>query len=76
MDLIDRCGCNVDCGLISEGKVCSPDIIVDGLRKMDYVEAFFTKEVRCLLCSVSAEDNNTIEALLCQDRSHPEHASA
>ena len=40
VDAVDCVGRNVYCTLEAECHVCSPDIIVDGLRQMDDIQAF------------------------------------
>ncbi len=64
VDLVDCCRRDIDCRLIAECKVRPPDIVVNGLRKMNDIESFLAKKVCGLLCSVSAENYDAVKAKL------------
>ena len=64
MDTVNSfCG-NIDSTLEAKGHICSPEVIVDRLRKCDHIESLFPKKVCCLLCSVSSKDNQTVKTQL------------
>ena len=53
MDTINGFTGNIHCTVESEGHICSIDIIINGLRKMDDIQSLFPKEVRCFLGAVT-----------------------
>ena len=42
MNAVDSVCCNIYCTLEPECHICTPDIIVDGLRQMDDIQTFFS----------------------------------
>ena len=61
MDAVDCIGGDIHSALEAEGDIGSPDIVVDGLWKRYHVTAFLTEEIRCLMGTVTTEDNQTIQ---------------
>ena len=64
MDAVNGLGCDLQCTLETECHVCAPDIVINGLRKMDDIQSLFTEKIGCFLCAVSAEDHKTVKAEL------------
>ena len=62
MDAVNGIGCDLQRTLETKGHVCSPDIIINSLRKMDDIQAFLTEKIGCFLCSVSTENHKTVKA--------------
>ena len=61
MDTVNTVRCDINCTLESKGHVGTPDIIIDGLGEMDDIESLFTQKIGCLLCSITAQDHQTIQ---------------
>ena len=61
MDAVDCICSNIHCALETKRHISSEDIIVDGLRKMDDVQPFFTEKVCSLLCTISTKDHEAVQ---------------
>ena len=61
MDIIYDVCCNIYCALKAESDVCTPDIVVYGLRKRDDVHSGVHKEFRALLGTVSSHYQETVK---------------
>ena len=64
MDPVDRICGDINRTLESKRHVRSPQIIVDGLRKSDHVQAFLAEHVRSLVSSVSSKYHKTVQVQL------------
>ena len=53
MDAIDSLCRYINCTLKTECHICSVNIIVNGLWKMNNIESFLAKQIGCLLCTVT-----------------------
>ena len=66
------CG-NIYGTLESKSHVCSKDIVVNRLRKMNDVQAFLSQKIGCFLGSVSSQDYQTVQAELIVSLLHGFH---
>ena len=57
------CG-NIHSALEAKGHVCAPNIVVDGFGEMNDIQSFFSQQVRCFLCAVSAQNNQAVQTQL------------
>ena len=64
MNTVNRIRCNINCTLETKGHICTVDIIINRLRKMNNIKSLFTKEICGLLGTVTAKDNKTIQIQL------------
>ena len=61
MNFINDIGGNIHCGLITKGNLGAPQVIVDGLRQGDDIQALFTQQVCGLGGAIAAQDNQTVK---------------
>ncbi len=64
MDPVDRIRCDINRTLESERHICSPEIIVNGLRQCNDIQTFLTEQVRCLVRPVSSEYHKAVQVQL------------
>ena len=64
MDPVDRIRSDINRTLEAECHICSPQIIVDRLRKSDHIEPFFAEHIRSLVCSVSSQYHKAVQVQL------------
>ena len=64
MDAVNGICCDLQSALEAKGHICTPDIIINGLRKMDDIQAFLAEKIGGFLRSVSAEDHKTVKTEL------------
>ena len=64
MDAIDSLCRYINCTLKTECHICSVNIIVNGLWKMNDIEPFLTKQIGSLLRTISAKDHQTVQSKL------------
>lgn len=64
VDAVD-CICSyIDRALEAKGHICAVDIIVDCLWQMNDIKSLFPEKIGCLLCAVSAQNNETVKTKL------------
>ena len=60
-----NCLCsNIHRTVKSKGHIRSIYIVVNGLRKMNDIQSFLTKQVCCFLCTVATENHQTVQTQL------------
>ena len=64
MDSVDCFGCDIYCTLETKRHICSPEIVVDRLRKRNHIQTFFSQQIRSLMCSITSKDYQTIQIQL------------
>ena len=64
MNAVDCIRCDIDGTLKTKGHIRSINIIVNGLREMNDIQPLFPKQVCRLLCSVTAQDDQTVQIQL------------
>ena len=61
VDLVDRGGRDIYSTLETKGHFCSPQIIVDGLGKRDYIEALLAEQIGSLGGTVAAAHDQAVQ---------------
>ena len=61
MNAVNGIGRHIHCTVKTECHICAPEIIVNGLRQGNYVEALFAEKIGRLLASVAAKHNKTFQ---------------
>ena len=64
MDTVDAIRSDIHCALKTKGHIRAPDIVIDGLRHMDNIQALLPKKVGSLLGSVSAQNHQAVQTQL------------
>ena len=64
MDIIDGISRNVQRALETKCDISSPDIIIDGLWKMDHMKPLFPEKICRLLRSIAAQDHQAVQIQL------------
>ena len=64
MDAVDDVSGDIHSGVETEGHVGAVDIVVNGLWQMNDIKSLFPEKIGCLLCAVSAQDNEAVKTKL------------
>ena len=58
---VDTFRCNIDCRMEAESNIRSNDIVVDGFRKSDNIQAFLIQKASRGISAVSAKHNKSVQ---------------
>ena len=64
VNTVNRICSNIHRTVKSKGHIRSIYIVVNGLRKMNDIQSFLTKQVCCFLCTVATENHQTVQTQL------------